>query len=82
MMEIVISPSGELHCVYSEAIDLHALGLLQIHRASHVEPDIEGLWWADLSPVSGPKIGPYIRRSDALDAERYWLSFNWLIPKV
>ena len=36
------------------------------------------LWWADLSPVKGPKLGPFSRRSDALQAENYWLLGNWL----
>ena len=36
-------------CVYDEAIDLSQLGELTIRRASHVEPDDQGLWWADLA---------------------------------
>jgi hypothetical protein len=28
---------------------------------------------ADLSPVGGTKLGPFDRRSEALDAERVWL---------
>jgi hypothetical protein len=42
-------------------------------KASHVEPDVQGSWWADLAPTGGPKLGPFLRRSDALDAERQWL---------
>ena len=38
-------------------------------RASHVEPDADGRWWADLSPVAGPRLGPFEVRSAALDAE-------------
>ena len=37
-MDLVIMPTGEVRCVYDEAIDLHQLGALDIRRASHVEP--------------------------------------------
>jgi hypothetical protein len=32
----------------------------------------------DLSPVSGPTLGPFQNRSEALAAERSWLLTNWL----
>jgi len=77
-MEIIIRSGGRLHCIYDEALDLHAFGRLEIHRASHVEPDESGRWHADLSPVQGPVLGPFDRRSDALAAELKWLESNWL----
>ena len=52
---------------------LRALGRLQITRASHVEPDLDGNWWADMGPVEGPVLGPFGSRSEALAAERGWL---------
>ena len=58
---------------YAEAIDLGALGGVTIRRASHVEPDQEGRWWADLGPVGGPRLGPFGVRSAALAAEVQWL---------
>ena len=64
--------------IYGEQIDLHALGRPAISRASHVEPDPHGRWFADLSPVAGPKLGPFERRSQALAAEISWLETNWL----
>jgi hypothetical protein len=73
-MEIIISPSGDARAVYDEAIDLAALGRLQIRRASHVEPDELGRWFADLAPVFGPKLGPFSCRSQALAAEQTWLT--------
>ena len=79
-MQMLIMPDGTLRCLYDEAIDLAALGALQIQRGSHVEPDDRGQWWADMSPVSGPRLGPYPRRSQALTAERVWLEANWLTP--
>ena len=46
------------------------IGQLQITRASHVEPDAEGNWWADMGPSGGPMLGPFKSRSEALEAER------------
>jgi hypothetical protein len=77
-MQLVIDPHGTVHALYGEAIDLGALGPLTIRRASHVEPDEQGHWWADLAPVAGPRLGPFPRRSQALDAERAWLEQHWL----
>jgi hypothetical protein len=60
-------------CIYDEALDLRALGKLQITRASHVEPDAEGCWWADMAPSGGPVLGPFGTRGQALQAEKRWL---------
>ena len=78
-MQLVIEPGGTVRCIYDEAIDVATLGSPTITRASHVEPDDHGQWWADLSPVSGPRIGPYPCRSQALDAEQQWLASHWLV---
>ena len=72
-MMLVIRPAGRVECLYDEAIDLAVLGTVSVRRASHVEPDTEGRWWADLAPVEGPKLGPFDRRSSALEAEKDWL---------
>jgi hypothetical protein len=79
-MELHIDPSGQIRCVYGEEIDLISLGAPQVQRASHVEPTIDGSWTADLSPVMGPILGPFPRRSDALQAEQQWLTRHWLAP--
>ena len=79
-MDLVVRPSGAVAALYSEAIDLAALGTLVIRRASHVEPDARGGWSADLSPVAGPVLGPFPSRSAALAAEVAWLETHWLIP--
>ena len=79
-MELVITPSGSVRCLYSEELDLHALGRLTIKRGSHVEPDQQGQWLADLAPVCGPVLGPFRLRSEALEAERIWLEQHWLLP--
>jgi hypothetical protein len=80
IMQLAISQDGTLRCVYGEAIDFRALGQPDIRRASHVEPDGHGQWTADLTPVGGPMLGPFPRRSDALAAESHWLETNWLTP--
>ena len=72
-MQLLIDPSGQVRCLYSEVIDLTLLGNLSVRRASHVEPDEAGRWWADLAPVGGQKLGPFPRRSQALQAEIDWL---------
>ena len=77
-MELIILPSGMARCIYDEALPLSELGKLSITRASHVEPNPVGQWIADLSPVSGPKLGPFDQRTDALAAEVDWLRRNWL----
>lgn len=77
-MLLRVERHGQVECVYGEAIDLTSLGILTIRRASHVEPDEQGRWWADLAPVGGPKQGPFAHRSEALDAEQEWLAQHWL----
>lgn len=78
-MNIVIHPDGAARCLYSEEIDLAALGELSIKRASHVEPHgRDSMWYADMAPVGGPVLGPYRARSEALAAENVWLEENRL----
>lgn len=77
-MQLIVSRSGAVRCVYSEEIDLSSLGQLTIQRGSHVEPTADGRWTADLSPVNGPVLGPYSSRSEALAAEQQWLDEYWL----
>src|SRR4051812_21016517 len=78
-MELIVNPQGQGRCVYSEELNLASLGQLTIQRASHVEPDKDGQWWADLTPVDGPRLGPFDLRSRALQAETAWLSEHWLV---
>lgn len=75
-MNIVISPDGKATAIYDESVDLSSLGSVTITRASEIEPDQFGEWWVDLSMSGGPKLGPYIKRSVALIAERQWLEDN------
>jgi hypothetical protein len=77
-MKLLVRPDGTVRAIYDESIDLGALGRPTIARASHVEPTPGGHWTADLTPVGGPVLGPYDRRSEALEAERGWLERHWL----
>lgn len=76
-MDLVIHPDGDVTTLYSELLDLSALGAINIERASHVEPDVTGQWFADI--VNGPKLGPFARRSEALAAEVAWLTKHRLL---
>jgi hypothetical protein len=67
-MELVVDAGGDVRCVYGEELDLREIGKLQITRASHVEPDRDGFWWADMGPVDGPVLGPFKNRTEALQA--------------
>jgi hypothetical protein len=81
MMDLIVDPVGRVRAIYSEEIDLARIGPPVIRRASHVEPDSSGRWHADLSPVGGPVLGPFDRRSHALESERAWLEAHWLAPR-
>ena len=81
--EFVIRRDGSVLGIYSDAVPYRkiaeALGSEpEIARASHVEPTPDGQWEADLSPVSGPVLGPFDTRREALDAEVAWLRANVL----
>jgi hypothetical protein len=79
---LVVSPKGATYCLYDEALPWSALGQVTIQRASHVEPDCQGQWHADLAPIGGPRLGPFPLRSQALAAERQWLIEHWLDSAV
>lgn len=67
---------------------------IKLRRASHVEAyadlseaarealgDVDPApldWWVDLTPSSGPVLGPFKSRQAALDAEVEWLLDNGL----
>jgi hypothetical protein len=77
-MIISIDKHGHFRGVYTDSFPWRELGTPRIQRASHLEPDHLGLWWADLSLSNGPKIGPFARRADAIAAEIRWLERNHL----
>jgi hypothetical protein len=80
-MELVVGAGGDVRCVYGEELDLREIGTLKITRASHVEPDRDGFWWADMGPSSGPVLGPFTSRSEALEAERVVISVSLMLSQ-
>lgn len=87
MTEITLQgPDGVEHTLIIEGSTARAIyddGLAQVmaalggrrvtRRASHVEPDDSGGWYADMGPVGGPLLRWFGTRHDALEAERGWL---------
>lgn len=69
---------GKIRFIYDDMLtnSFQKYGEQNIKRASHVEPGNNGKWYADLSPVNGPNLGPFNLRQDALDAEVNWLIEN------
>ena len=71
-MKLVVE-GGKIRFIYSDdLLPLMGEGRTRIARASHVEPVAAG-WVADLSPVNGPRLGPFATRKEALDKEVAWL---------
>jgi hypothetical protein len=82
VIELMISTQGLIRAMYTEVIPIQTFGRVQIARASHVEPDATGNWWADLRPSQGPILGPFPLRSAALQAERDWLTQHVLLGPI
>lgn len=80
MENIEIRVSGnEIRFIYRDDLrSMLNIGSSIIKRVSHVEPDSNGNWVADMSPVNGPKLGPFSSRKEALEREVLWLLENKL----
>ena len=83
-MQIIITPEGNVRFIYDDSMAelAHSLGKVHIARASHVEPTPDGQWTADMNPVGGPVLGPYVTRKAALHAEKDWLERAGLPPVI
>lgn len=70
--------NDEIRFIHSDELLKHMkdAGSVEIKRASHVEPNENGKWTVDMSPVGGPKFGDFSTRKEALDAEVDWLNEN------
>ena len=79
-MDLIVDPNGDVTTLYTELLDLSALGAMNIARASHVEPDESGRWFAQI--IDGPTLGPFNRRSEALAAEVAWLTEHRLLNQL
>lgn len=78
-MKIRFNPDGTVVMIYTDEINIAAFGKVRsIARASHVEPTNGNQWAADMGPVGGPVLGPFAKRSEALEAEVKWIEDNIL----
>jgi hypothetical protein len=78
-LKIKVEPDGTVTHIYTEKLDLSGIGKAQTRRASHVEPNDNNEWTADMVlSNNGPILGPFPTRSEALAAEVEWLEMNIL----
>jgi hypothetical protein len=64
---IVVKRGGLIRTLYTEKVNLHALGILQVERASNVEYDNEKQGWT-VTLANGVEI-PVVFKSRALALE-------------
>jgi hypothetical protein len=72
-----IEPDGTVVTVYTDTVDLRALGHVRARRASVVEWDESGQAWTARILASGELLGPFATRAAAVAAERAALA-TWL----
>jgi len=65
----LIDATGVVHGLYTDEIDLHQLGPLQVSRAGTVEFDGSRQGWVVTILGTGEVLGPFSRRDEALRAE-------------
>ena len=77
---IAVSISGEVSFIYDEELEaLEKSGASSTSRASNVEPEGDGTWTADFSPIGhNVRLTGFKKRSEALAAEKQWLEDNIL----
>lgn len=76
-LKLSIGVEGGIRFIWSDdLVAIRDVGSCKISRASHVEPTADGKWSSDMGPVSGPVLGPYETRGEALAAEVDWLKQN------
>ena len=65
-----LRPDGTIVGLYTDAIDLRALGHVSAERASAVEWDEAAQAWRARVLATGEVLGPFRRRDEAVEAER------------
>ena len=63
-------PDGRVYGLYSDRVDLRALGRVRAERGSHVEWDDEDQGWYATIVASRERLGPFLQRSEAVTIER------------
>jgi hypothetical protein len=69
---ITFTPDGTGHALYTEAIDLAAIGALSIQRATNIEFDNSTQYWRVRDPTGFPLFNSPSRQK-CLDWERQYL---------
>ncbi len=77
-MKVKVRPDGTIVHIYTDKVSLSGIGETTIKRASHVEPNKDNKWTADMRPSGGGVLGPFDTRAAALMAEVAWLEENIL----
>jgi hypothetical protein len=65
-----IEPDGTVVTVYTDTVDLRALGHVRARRASVVEWDESCQAWTARILATGEVLGPFVTRAEAVVAER------------
>ena len=60
------TPGGQIDCLYTEAIDLHALGRLQVVRATDIRFDDSNQLWDVHDADNGTVIFSHASRNECL----------------
>lgn len=78
--QVSIRPNGTVEFIYHDSMlpYMDNFSHRKITRVSHVEPNEDGMWVADMSPVNGPHSPPFTTREEALQWESEWLENNYL----
>lgn len=80
-MRIKINTDGTINLLYTEDICVEELGKVDsIKRLFHVEPNQDNQWTATVNMDTSKcvTLGPFNKRSKALDAEVAWIEENIL----
>lgn len=70
--QIIITPAGGCECLYTEAIDLAALGTLSVKRATDIAFDDDSQLWV-VRDTGGRELYRHISRESCLTWERDYL---------
>lgn len=76
--QALLAPLGEVqirrasHVEPTDGLSTKAIAWLLAYRAA-LPPN---MWWADLTPVDGPILGPFHTRATALTEEIVWLDMH------